>query len=171
MESRGQPDKRNGGGPIWAIFDHDAVIRQGWDPTPPYVDPDGWFFSANTIKDLAERIENPHQPYPMPAATLEATVARYNGFADAGLDEDFGKPLPLPKIETPPFYAGWATPTVHDSYAGLRTNANTQVIDLHGEIIEGLYCAGESQGGFNLHGLGKCVVFGRIAGRHAAESA
>ena len=96
--------------------------------------------------------------------------ARYNGFAEAGVDEDFGKPLPLPKIETPPFYAGWATPTVHDSYAGLRTNADTQVIDLKGQIIEGLYCAGESQGGFNLHGLGRCVVFGRIAGRHAGRS-
>jgi len=170
MESRGQPDKRNGGGPIWAIFDHDAVERQGWDPTPPRVDPDGWFFSANTIKDLAERIENLHQPYPMPAERLEATVARYNASAEAGVDRDFGKPLPLPAIQTPPFYAGWATPTVHDSYAGLRTDASTRVIDLKGEVIEGLYCAGESQGGFNLHGLGRCVVFGRIAGRHAAES-
>jgi succinate dehydrogenase/fumarate reductase flavoprotein subunit len=170
MESRGQPDKRNGGGPIWAIFDHDAVEREGWDPRPPYVDPDGWFFSADTIGELAAKIENPHQPYPMPAVALEATVARYNGFADAGVDDDFGKPQPLPRIQTPPFYAAWATPLVHDSYAGLRTNANTQVIDLKGEIIEGLYCAGESQGGFGLHGLGRCVVFGRIAGRHAAQS-
>lgn len=170
MESRGEPDKRNGGGPIWAIFDHDAVEREGWDPRPPYVDPDGWFFSADTIGELAAKIENQHQPYPMPAAALEATVARYNGFADAGVDEDFGKPQPLPRIQTPPFYAAWATPLVHDSYAGLRTNTNTQVIDLKGEIIEGLYCAGESQGGFGLHGLGRCVVFGRIAGRHAAQS-
>jgi hypothetical protein len=170
MESRGQPDKRNGGGPIWAIFDQAAVQRQGWDPRPPYVDPDGWFFSADTIGELAAKIENPHQPYPMPAAALEATVARYNASAETGVDEEFGKPTPLYKIQTPPFYAGWATPTVHDSYAGLRTNANTQVIDLHGEIIDGLYCAGESQGGFNQHGLGRCVVFGRIAGRHAAES-
>jgi succinate dehydrogenase/fumarate reductase flavoprotein subunit len=171
MASRGQPEKRNGGGPIWAIFDQAAVERQDWDPRPPYVDPDGFFFSAETIGELAARIENPHQPYPMPAKTLEATVERYNRFAEAGVDEDFGKPLPLPKIDTPPFYAAWATPIVHDSYAGLRTNANTQVIDLHGRVIEGLYCAGESQGGFSLHGLGRCVVFGRIAGRHAASSA
>ena len=170
MESRGEPDKLNGGGPIWAIFDHDAVERQGWDPRPPYVDPDGFFFSADTIAELAARIENPHQPYPMPAGQLEATVERYNRFADNGVDEDFGKPQPLPRIETPPFYAAWATPIVHDSYAGLRTNANTQVIDLHGDTIDGLYCAGESQGGFSLHGLGRCVVFGRIAGRHAAQS-
>jgi succinate dehydrogenase/fumarate reductase flavoprotein subunit len=97
-------------------------------------------------------------------------VTRYNASAEAGVDRDFGKPLPLPAIQTPPFYAAWATPLVHDSYAGLRTDASTRVIDLKGEIIEGLYCAGESQGGFNMHGLGRCVVFGRIAGRHAAES-
>ena len=33
-------------GPIWAIFDADAVKREGWKTTPPYVDPDGYFFSA-----------------------------------------------------------------------------------------------------------------------------
>ena len=98
-------------------------------------------------------------------------MARYNGFADAGSDTDFGKPAPLHKIETPPFYAAWATPLIHDSYTGLRTNASAQVIDLQGEIIPGLYCSGECQGGFNQHGLGRSLVFGRIAGRHAAQSA
>jgi succinate dehydrogenase/fumarate reductase flavoprotein subunit len=42
-------------------------------------------------------------------------------------------------------------------------------MDLYGEVIEGLYAAGESQGGFNQHGLGRSIVFGRIAGRHAAR--
>ena len=171
MAAKDGADKRNGGGPIWAIFDSAAVERQGWDPNPPYVDPDGFFFRADSIAELAEKIVNPHQPYAMPSDKLEATVARYNSFAEAGVDEDFGRPLPLPKIETPPFYAAWATPIVHDSYAGLRTNVNTQVIDLKGQVIDGLYCAGESQGGLSLHGLGRCIVFGRIAGRHAAQSA
>ncbi|HEY5622416.1 MAG TPA: FAD-dependent oxidoreductase [Gammaproteobacteria bacterium] len=170
MAAKDGADKRNGGGPIWAIFDSAAVERQGWDPTPPNVDPDGYFYSAGTIAELARRIENEHQPYPMPAETLEATVARFNAFADAGVDEDFGKPEPLHRIETPPFYAAWATPLIHDSYTGLRTNANSQVVDLQGEVIEGLYAAGESQGGFNQHGLGRSLVFGRIAGRHAAGS-
>ena len=170
LESRGQPDKRNGGGPIWAIFDHAAVERQGWDPTPPNVDPNGFFFSADSISELAQRIENEHQPYPMPAEMLEETVARFNGFVDAGVDKDFGKPQPMRKMETPPFYAAWSTPTIHDSYAGLRINTSAQVMDLHGEIIEGLYAAGECHGGFNQHGLGRSLVFGRIAGRHAAES-
>ena len=169
MAYRGEPDKLNGGGPIWAIFDRDAVERQGWDPTPPNVDLNGYFFSADTPGELAARIENPFQPQPMPPTTLEETVARYNGFADAGSDTDFGKPAPLYKIETPPFYAAWATPLIHDSYTGLRTNASAQVMDLHGEVIPGLYCAGECQGGFNQHGLGRSLLFGRIAGRHAAQ--
>ena len=36
----GNSTKLNGGGPIWAIFDADAVERQNWDPKPPYVDPE-----------------------------------------------------------------------------------------------------------------------------------
>ena len=107
---------------------------------------------------------------PGQADAQKETVARYNDFTDAGVDADFGKPAPLYKIEQPPFYAAWSTPLIHDSYAGLRTNPFAQVMDLEGEVIEGLYCAGESQGGFNQHGLGQCLVFGRIAGRHAALS-
>ncbi len=170
MAWHGDPGKRNGGGPIWAIFDHDAVERQGWDPTPPYVDPNGYFYSADTIVELARRIQNEFQATPIPAATLEATVARYNAFVDAGTDTDFGKPAPFHKIQTPPFYAAWSTPLIHDSYTGLRTNPSAQVIDYQGEVIAGLYCAGESQGGFNQHGLGRSLVFGRIAARHAASS-
>ena len=95
-------------------------------------------------------------------------MARYNEFVDAGEDADFGKPNPRYKIQTPPFYAAWSTPILHDSLTGLRTNAQAQVIDVHGDVIPGLYCAGESQGGFAQHGLGRCLVFGRIAGRDAA---
>ncbi len=40
----GDAAKPNGGGPIWAIFDADAVARQKWKPEPPHVDPDGYFF-------------------------------------------------------------------------------------------------------------------------------
>ena len=170
MAYTGDESKLNGGGPIWAIFDHDAVTREEWDPQPPNVDPDGYFFTADTIAELAGRIVNPYQSQPMPAAALQETVARYNTFVDAGADEDFQKPTPRYKVQTPPFYAAWSTPILHDSLTGLRTNAKAQVIDIHGQVIPGLYCAGESQGGFAQHGLGRCLVFGRIAGREAAVS-
>jgi len=85
-----------------------------------------------------------------------------------GKDDDFGKPKPLHKIAKPPFYAGWATPVVHDTRAGLRINARGQVVDLNGEAIAGLYSCGESAGGFSMHGLARATCQGFIAGRNAA---
>ena len=169
MAWHGDKQKLNGGGPIWAIFDSEAAAREKWNPAPPNVDPDGWFFSADTIEELASRIRNPHQKQPMPGAALAETVARYNSFVAEGVDKDFKRPSPVHKIEKPPFYAAWSTPILHDALTGLRTNTDAQVIDIHGETIPGLYCAGESQGGFAQHGLARCIVFGRIAGRHAAK--
>ena len=169
MAWHGDTSKLNGGGPIWAIFDADAVTREKWKPEPPHVDPDGWFFKADTLAELAGKIRNPHQKSPISGATLQETVNRYNSFVAAGADTDFKKPTPLYKIEKPPFYAAWATPILHDTLTGIRTNTDSQVIDIRGEVIPGLYCAGESQGGFAQHGLTRCIVFGRIAGRHAAK--
>jgi len=169
MAYNGDPSKLNGGGPIWAIFDADATAREKWNPKPPNVDPDGFFFSADTIGELAGKINNPHQKKPISSQVLQETVNRYNGFVAAGVDQDFKKPTPMYKIETPPFYAAWSTPILHDTLTGLRTNTNTEVIDIHGDVIPGLYCAGESQGGFAQHGLARCLVFGRIAGRIAAK--
>jgi urocanate reductase len=165
----GDETKLNGGGPIWAIFDAAAVRREDWKPKAPHVDPDSYFFTADTIPELAVKIKNPYQRKPMSGAALQDTVIRYNSFAADGVDTDFRKPGPLHKIETPPFYAAWSTPILHDALTGLRTNTNAEVIDTRGNVIPGLYCAGESQGGFAQHGLTRCMVFGRIAGRHAAQ--
>jgi len=161
-------DGHNGGGPIWAIFDSAGVEREQWDPKPPYVDYDaGFCFTADTIEDLAKKIVMKYQRVPMPPENLAATIARYNSFVDSGVDEDFGKPKPLHKIAKPPFYAGWATPVLHDTRAGLRINAKCQVVDMNGEVIPGLYCGGESAGGFSLHGLARATCQGFIAGTHA----
>jgi len=166
----GTGQAKNGGGPIWAIFDADAAKREEWDPKPPNVDTErGYFFSANTLAELAAKIVMKHQPKGLPAKELEATVARYNSFVDAGKDPDFDKPKPKYKIQTPPFYAAWATPIVHDTRAGLRINPKCQVQDLNGKVIAGLYCAGESAGGFSEHGLARCACQGYIAGDVAAK--
>ena len=42
------------------------------------------------------------------------------------------------------------------------------VIDMSGDVIPGLYCGGESAGGFGMHGLARCTSQGFIAGRNAA---
>jgi hypothetical protein len=166
----GKNGKTNGGGPIWAIFDSDAVKREGWNLHSPDIDPNGWFFSADTLVELAGRIANPYQLDPMPGKTLEETVVKYNSSVDAGKDSDFGKPAPLHKIQAPPFYAAWSTPILHDTLSGLRINQKCQVIDIRGQVISGLYGAGEVAGGFALHGLPRVIVFGRIAGREAARA-
>jgi succinate dehydrogenase/fumarate reductase flavoprotein subunit len=170
MAYNGDKSKLNGGGPIWAIFDAEAATREKWNTKPPQVDPDGYFFSADTLAELAGKIKNSYQRQPMPGAALEETVARYNSFVAEGADKDFKKPTPLHKIATPPFYAAWSTPILHDTLTGLRTNTSGEVIDTRGKVIAGLYCAGESQGGFAQHGLARCVVFGRVAGRSAAKN-
>ena len=62
------------------------------------------------------------------------------------------------------------------TYCGVTIDTEARVLNVYGETIAGLYAAGEMTGGF--HGvaymtgssLGKCVIFGRIAGRNAAAS-
>jgi succinate dehydrogenase/fumarate reductase flavoprotein subunit len=158
------------GGPIWAIFDSDAAAREKWELRPPFVDVARHYFStADTLGELARKLsQNQHQKVPMSAVTLEQTVAKYNLFVDAGTDTDFGKPTPKYKIQMPPFHAAWATPVLHDCYSGLRVNDKCQVMDVFGNVIPGFYCAGESAGGFTLHGLGRCIGTGYLAGTYAA---
>jgi uncharacterized FAD-dependent dehydrogenase len=42
------------------------------------------------------------------------------------------------------------------------------VIDMQGQVIPGLYCGGESAGGFSQHGLARAACQGYIAGKAAA---
>lgn len=170
MAWTGDTNKLNGGGPIWAIFDTDAVARQEWNTASPWVDRQGFFFQSDTIEGLAAQLEgNEYQWRPMPGATLLATVERFNRFVDTRVDEDFGRRKPKYKIAKPPFFAGWCTPVVHDCYAGLRVDGKARVLDLRGQAIPGLYTGGDTMGGFAMHGLGRAIVFGRIAGRSAAS--
>jgi predicted oxidoreductase len=62
-----------------------------------------------------------------------------------------------------PFYAAWATPTLHDARSGLRINGKREVLDLSGKPIPGLYAAGEAAGGFSQHGCGRAMTDALIA--------
>ncbi|MDX1499778.1 MAG: FAD-binding protein, partial [Woeseiaceae bacterium] len=109
-------------GPVWAIFDAAGVEREGWDLSPPATDPD-YFFSADTLEELAKKVQqNPYQRPEMPGDWLAATIERYNQIVDFGYDPDFERPDPKYRIETPPYYAAWSTPVIHDCYVGLRIN-------------------------------------------------
>jgi hypothetical protein len=158
-------------GPIWAIFDQDAVERTGWELRYPYVADNGYFFKADTIEDLADKIAAGHEFQRMPLKYLAGTVATWNNYVDEGADPEFEREAdaPMNRIAAPPFYALSIMVIWHDSYGGLRVNGRQQVVDMDGEVIPGLYAGGEAVGGFNKHGLGKGHVHGYIAGTNAAE--
>ena len=158
-------------GPLWAVFDQDAVERNGWELRYPYVSDNGYFFRADTIEDLAESIYADHEFQRVPLRYLAETVATWNGYVEAGVDPDFEREAeaPMSTIMMPPFYALSIMVIWHDSYGGLRVNGRQQVVDMQGQVIPGLYAGGEAVGGFNKHGLGKGHVHGYIAGTHAVE--
>jgi hypothetical protein len=157
-------------GPLWAIFDQEAVERTGWELRYPYVADNGYFFQADTIEELAEKIVAGHEFQRVPLKYLSETVATWNGYVDSGTDPEFEREedAPMHRIATPPFYALSIMVIWHDSYGGLRVNGRQQVVDMQGQVIPGLYAGGEAVGGFNKHGLGKAHVHGYIAGTYAA---
>jgi hypothetical protein len=158
-------------GPLWAIFDQDAVDRTGWELRFPYVADNGYYFSADSIEELAARIEAGHAFQRVPLSRLAETVQTWNRYVDQSEDPDFERheDAPMNRIATPPFHALSIMVVWHDSYGGLRVNGQQQVIDLEGNVIPGLYAGGEAVGGFNKHGLGKGHVHGYVAGTHAAS--
>jgi hypothetical protein len=158
-------------GPLWAIFDRGTVERDKWDIGPPFTADNGYFFSADTVEELARRIQKGHEFQRVPLSNLAETVRKWNSYVDAGADPDFarGKDAPMHKIDKPPFYAASICPVWHDSYGGLRINGKMQVVDTQGAVIPGLYSGGEASGGGQQHGLGRALVHGYIAGGAIAQ--
>lgn len=108
-------------------------------------------------------------------AEFAEEVARYNGFVDAGRDEDFGRdPEKMVKIETGPFYGIEVWPSLLNTQGGpKRSNATCRVVDYEGNEIPRLYSAGElgSQFGLVYHGSGnttEAVMTGKVAAENAA---
>lgn len=156
-------------GPQWAIFDSEAVKRERIRITENSVDPQ-YFFKADTIEELAEKINtNPWMSHKMDPKVLAETVARYNGFVDAGKDEDFDKPKPEFKIEKGPFYAAWTSVTLHDCYCGLHVTNDCEVLSWDEKVIPGLYATGEVTGGSSMHGLSRGLIQSFVLGRKLAQ--
>ncbi len=78
-------------------------------------------------------------------------------------------------LDTPPFMAVPVTGGITFTFGGLKTNSDGQVINTSGKVIPGLYAVGELMGEiyyYNYPGATSVIrgaVFGRTAGRHAAE--
>jgi tricarballylate dehydrogenase len=169
---------RQAQGIAWCILD--AGVRD----IPAYmraIRTDQPAIEADTIHDLAGKIE-------LPAETLEETVRRYNAATGQGRFDPFTldglstRGLTPPKshwavpIERPPFMAYPIICSVVFTFGGVKVTPRAEVIHADGEVIRGLYAAGEVIGMFYGSYLGstsvlKALVYGRIAGAEAAARA
>ena len=158
------------GGPLWAIFDQAAADRNDWDMENAVDYEFGYAFKADTLEELAEAVVNKYyEDIRMDPNILMETVARFNAAVQTGTGDDWGRVNLDYTIEQGPFYCVWATPNLHDTLAGLRTDGSMQVLDLEANPIPGLFAAGESAGGMHVHGLGRVITSAYIAGRAAAS--
>ena len=126
--------------------------------------------SGDTFEALAEALG-------IPADAFAATMNTWNGYVAEKNDPDFGRTSFAEPLDTAPFYAVKVTAGIHHTMGGLKIDPETHVIDTDGNVIPGLYAAGEVTGG--VHGgnrlggnaVADFVVFGRIAGAEAAAFA
>ena len=111
------------------------------------------------------------------AAAFAETMEKWNGYVEAKNDPDFGRTSFANPLNTAPYYAVKVTAGVHHTMGDLKINANTEVLNEKGEVIPGLFAAGEVTGG--VHGANRLggnavadfTVFGRIAGAAASDYA
>ncbi|MDD7441679.1 MAG: flavocytochrome c [Sutterellaceae bacterium] len=123
-----------------------------------------------TLKELAAF-------YNIPYDALQAQNEKFNGYMKAMKDPDFNCKFfkdGVPNTEANgPFYGWRLWPRVHHCMGGLEINNKAQVRDARGNVIPGLYAAGEATGG--VHGMVRlgtvavadCMIFGRTAARTA----
>ena len=131
-----------------------------------YID-SGYTVEGSTIEDLAEELA-------MDKEVLKATLVRYGELVEKGVDEDFERENLTEGLEEGPYYALKVTPGIHHTMGGVKIDTDTHVIDKEGNVIKGLYAAGEVVGG--VHGANRIggnavtdiIVFGRIAGKTSA---
>ncbi|MBQ7654904.1 MAG: flavocytochrome c [Clostridia bacterium] len=129
----------------------------------------GLMLSGDTYEALAEALE-------IPADAFAATMEKWNGYVAEKNDPDFGRTSFASPLDTAPFYAVKVTAGIHHTMGGLKIDTETHVLNANGEIIPGLFAAGEVTGG--VHGANRLggnavadiIVFGRIAGEQAAAS-
>ncbi|ACB86031.1 flavocytochrome c [Natranaerobius thermophilus] len=123
----------------------------------------------------ADSIEEAAEFFEIDVDELKNTVEQYNEYVKQGEDEDFNRRGDLLELKEGPYYIQEVAPAIHHTMGGIKINEEAQVIDTEGEIIEGLYAAGEITGG--IHGnnrlggnaIADLIVFGRIAGDNVSK--
>ncbi|MDH6363892.1 urocanate reductase [Enterococcus sp. PF1-24] len=158
------------GGLFYLIADNE-IKKTAYNTTPKKLDKQvaaGTLFRADTLEELAEQLK-------MDPKVFKETIENYNRYVDAGEDPEFGKDVFDLKVEVAPFYATPRKPAVHHTMGGLKIDTETHVLTENGEIITGLYAAGEVAGGIHAgnrlggNSLTDIFTFGRIAGKTAIK--
>jgi succinate dehydrogenase/fumarate reductase flavoprotein subunit len=179
--------------PAYLICDGTFIEKYGFGDIHPGTrdvgafERSGYIVSGRTLDELAQKIN-------VPPAALRETVARHNGFAETGVDVDFGKgetelnrfngdPQHGPNacigaLATPPFHAITVWPAEIAVSTGLATDADARVVDADGQPIAGLYACGNDMasvmgGAYPGPGttLGPATVFAYRAVMHARGAA
>ena len=133
---------------------------------------EGLVQKADSVAELAEKLS-------LPKANLEKTVARYNDLVAKGKDTDFGKEKDrLISVDHAPYYGAIIGGRLLATLDGLKINSKMQVINKQGDVIPGLYAAGNCSGGFfwgiypdHVPGLtaSHALTFGRLAGKYISK--
>jgi len=145
-----------------------SKLQENHGPELEYLYKNNLLVKADTIKEAADFFE-------IDAEELQSTVDRYNGYVADGKDPEFNKRSLPSTVEVGPFYICKAAPAVHHTMGGIEINSKAQVLDTEGNVIEGLYAAGEVTGGIQganrlgSNALADITVFGRIAGQNASK--
>lgn len=174
-------EMNSGGFPTFSIFNESMMTKFTTKEDMESGMEKGRVFKADTLEELAAEISSHNygrDGVNMPAENLIDTIEQHNEYIRQGEDPDFGKRIDqgvAMTIEEGPFYAIPQWPSVHHTMGGLKINPHSQVEDVWGDVIPGLYAAGEVVGG--VHGtnrLGSNAIpdaasFGLIAGQMAAD--
>ena len=127
----------------------------------------GYATECATLADVAKYLG-------VDAAVVEATMADYETAITSGKDDLFGRTHLTKSLAEGPWYLLKVTPGIHHTMGGLHIDGKAHVLNEDGEVIKGLYAAGEVTGG--IHGANRIggnavtdiIVFGRIAGQSVA---
>lgn len=169
------------GYPTFSIFGEDIYRKGGFiteEQMKAGIAADRIFVADSLEKLAAEMNKRTYKGHAikMDAAALVATIDQHNGYVKALKDPDFGKRIDkgvMMTIEKGPYYAIPQWPSVHHTMGGLTIDEKTEVQDIYGKVIPGLFAAGEVTGG--VHGTNRlgsnavadCVANGYIAGQYA----
>ena len=134
----------------------------------------GFAIKGETYEELAKNLELNGDAA---VQNFVQTMEKWNVDVANGEDTEFGRESMQYSLDTAPFYAIKIAPGIHHTMGGIKIDTDAQVIDTDGNVIPGLFAAGETTGGIHggnrVGGNAVCdfVVFGRIAGAGAAAYA